>query len=128
MLVKLDLVKFDTQAELFDHMWKTEPHLSMISGEKLGPEPLASNFMHISPKGSLPFFKTLSIDVWLVTPFEHELYDRFTDLARKIKEFEFVFIYRQYLTWLYHRLMRMEMPKKDDSKLYRKLFYLKYEI
>lgn len=62
---------FKNQTELFEHIWKTRPHVSEVNGEPLGNEAKAIFFSHILPKGTYPQYKLNPENVILKTEQQH---------------------------------------------------------
>ena len=51
---------FKNQAELFNYIWETRPHVSELTGEKLLPKGDFKwhwQFLHVLPKGSYKYYK-----------------------------------------------------------------------
>lgn len=68
----MSVPKFETQRELFIHIWINRSHYSEVSGEYLGEEPRAHYFSHVIGKGAYPSFKLREDNIVLMTIQEHE--------------------------------------------------------
>lgn len=62
---------------LFETIWNTRPHVSFLTGEKLGDTAYAWNFAHVIPKakGMYPKFKLYEKNIILLTRLQHETFD-----------------------------------------------------
>jgi hypothetical protein len=68
-LSKLDAVM--KMWEVFYAIWKKRPHLSEVSDNYLGIEPLSAYFHHILPKSKYPELKLIEENIILLTLDEH---------------------------------------------------------
>jgi hypothetical protein len=97
-------MEFKNQVELFRHVWSTRAHFSEVSGQPLGDEMNVWYMAHVLPKGSYGLYKLKPFNITLLTPDEHVLYDHYTDRAKGMKEFDWLFLYRQHLTQKYNAI------------------------
>lgn len=74
---------FETETELFRHVWDTVPHYSYVSGIPI-TEPSPANFAHVLSKAvnRHPHFRLNPDNILLVTREEHNLIDQGTQAAR----------------------------------------------
>ena len=61
--------------EFFWEIWNERPHVSEVSGMRLGPEPLAHYFSHVLPKSTYPKGKFDKDNILLMTFTEHTLWE-----------------------------------------------------
>ena len=61
----------DLQVIMFMDIWKKRPHLSEVSGNYLGMEPLSTYFHHILPKSKYPELRLVEENIILLTLDEH---------------------------------------------------------
>jgi hypothetical protein len=82
---------FKNQADLFNHIWDTRPHVSELSGEPLLPPNAMKwiwQFLHVLPKGSYPKYKLREENIILALPAEHanqEQYEKFIERRDQLK-------------------------------------------
>ena len=57
--------------DVFYAIWKKRPHLSEVSGNYLGMEPLSAHFHHILPKSKYPELRLVEENIILLTLDEH---------------------------------------------------------
>lgn len=68
---------------LFDAIWNTRPHVSFISGVKLGKEARVGFFAHVLPKSIYNKFRLCDKNIVLLTEAEHALYDQGSEEKRE---------------------------------------------
>ena len=68
---------FNSETEVFQHVWDTRPHMSFISGRGI-PEFDYKCFAHILSKKQFPAFRFNPENIVLLTVYEHGLYDQGT--------------------------------------------------
>lgn len=59
---------------------------------------------HCLPKGHYGLFRLKTFNIILMTPREHDLYDKETHKAKQMPEFKWVFEYRKLLTRKYYAI------------------------
>ncbi len=67
-------IKISATIEMWDvfyKIWKKQPHLSEVSGNYLGMEPLSAYFHHILPKSKYPELRLVEENIILLTLDEH---------------------------------------------------------
>lgn len=92
---------FNSQDHLFRWIWKHRPHRSEITGRCLG-DYSTWYFAHNLAKGPYPRFALRPINIVLMTPREHFMFDQETHLAKLDKRFDWVFLQRQLLKSQYY--------------------------
>jgi hypothetical protein len=69
--IKKKFPKPSGQLALFEAIWSTRPHVSYISGERLGDDLKAIYCFHILGKGAFPKYKLYDKNIILTTAQEH---------------------------------------------------------
>lgn len=67
--------KKKSSKDFFMEIWDERPHVSEVSGEPLGEEPLAQFFSHVLGKGAHPEFKFDKRNIMLMTFDEHRMWE-----------------------------------------------------
>lgn len=95
----------EAEWQMFREIWSERPHFSEISGAYLGEEYNPSFFAHIVAKGSYEGLRLKKNNICLMTPGEHNLYDKETDKAKQLTEYQWVFQRKQELIeWFYEQV------------------------
>ena len=85
---KYSLWGFDSEKEMFEHIWNTMPHISFLSGDKLVDKdsPFYYNqFAHVLSKAQNKYykFKLNPKNIVMLTAREHLAYDFGTEIQRE---------------------------------------------
>jgi hypothetical protein len=93
-----------TQREFFLEIWMERPHVSEVSGNPLGHEPLTFHFSHVLSKGAEPAAKFDKENIMLMTLEEHQTWENFKATIRNNPRWD-------------HVLQRaVEMKRKYNNK------------
>lgn len=65
------------EKDLFMLIWATRDHVSEVSGNPLGHEPMAYFFSHILSKGAEPAAKLDPMNIMLMTLEEHQTWENY---------------------------------------------------
>lgn len=71
-----------TQREFFLEIWRERPHVSEVSGNPLGHEPMTFHFSHILSKGAEPAAKFDKENIMLMTLEEHQTWENYKHTIR----------------------------------------------
>lgn len=71
-----------TQREFFLDIWEKRPHVSEVSGNPLGHEPMTVFFSHVLSKGAEPAAKFDPMNIMLMTFEEHSTWENFKHTIR----------------------------------------------
>jgi hypothetical protein len=68
--------KVTGEGVMFRTIWNTRPHVSFLSGEKLGNDAYPWMFAHVLPKKKYPDFRLRLENIVLLTWEEHDRWDK----------------------------------------------------
>ncbi len=101
--------EFKNQMQLFKAIWKERAHFSQVYEDGEEAEAIFFDpycFAHVLPKGPYPAFKLLRLNIVLMTPAQHDIFDKQTDKAKTMPCFNWVFELKEALGQLYYRADR----------------------
>lgn len=93
----------EAEWKMFHEIWEERPHYSEISGTFLGHDYNPSFFAHILSKGAYEGLRLYKPNICLMTPEEHDVFDKQTDKAKVDPKYAEVFIKKDELMEYYYK-------------------------
>jgi hypothetical protein len=105
-------VRKEAEWKMFREIWEERSPFSEVSGTFLGREYNPSFFAHVVAKGAYEGLRLVKENICLMTPEEHDLYDKQTHKAKLDPKFDWVFEKREELKQAYNQMFKNSFKKQ----------------